>query len=178
MNGNGPGVKVTPEEYYEVLPVPSTRHKCVICGKPAQYQSRRGAGWICRACYIHICDRSTDDEGEQITDYRVKVITNYSGEDRLIHLQHTIRQGIQKGFDREKILAEVRYDNEYMYEPLFTPMELQEVFDTEYIAALEGSNQQVGDVEAVIAERAWQAAYRTFKHVHSALQSKGPQRPA
>lgn len=166
MNGNGSGVKVTPEEYYEVLPVPSTRHKCVICGKPAQYQSRRGAGWICRACYIHICDRSTDDEGEQIKEYRVKVITNYSGEDRLIHLQHTIRQGIQKGFDREKILAEVRYDNEYMYEPLFTPMELQEVFDTEYIAALEGSNQQVGDVEAVIAEgAAGKQAYRnSLKH--------------
>lgn len=156
MIGDGSEVEINPNYYKKDLPIPSNRHPCQICGRPANYRTpfdpvTLKAEWLCPECYKEIA-KQLDDLDDKPDEPKVKVITEYAGEDRITHMEKTISTGVRRGRDRESIYSEVLYDNEWMYNPRFTPMELQEQFDKLHTAALGTPEIQIGDIEAVISE--------------------------
>ena len=160
MNRNGSKVEVNPNDYRKDLPTPSSRHPCRICGRPANYRTSFDpvtlkAEWLCRECYKEIAkqlDDPDEEPGSDPNEQKIKVISEYADEDRLPHMEKTIRTGVKRGRDRESIYSEVLYDNEWMYVPRFTPMELQGHFDKLHAEAMGTPDLEIGDIEAVISE--------------------------
>jgi len=141
MNGGGSEVEINPNDYKKDLPTPSSRHPCRICGRPANYRTQFDpvtlkAEWLCLECYKEIAKQLDDLDDEPGDVPKIKVIGEYADEDRITHMEKTISTGVRRGRDRESIYSEVLYDNEWMYNPRFTPMELQEHFDKLHTAAL------------------------------------------
>ena len=103
-NVNGSTMEIDPADYKKALPIPSSRHPCRVCGKPANYRTRymgdlkdSEAMWLCPECFKEIAKQLDEPDSEPDNEPRVKVISEYADEDRITHMEKTIRAGVIRG---------------------------------------------------------------------------------
>ena len=90
MIGDGSEVEINPNYYKKGLPIPSNRHPCQICGRPANYRTpfdpvTLKAEWLCPECYKEIA-KQLDDLDDKPDEPKVKVITEMRRRNRITHM--------------------------------------------------------------------------------------------